>query len=102
MDEVKPLIRFIETHELLKSRPDIATLNTWPQVYENQLAGTIKVIEYSAYQALLEKLEIARVFIEKITTNLPHPSETELQSIILGNFINWQKLEAKSVLEAIK
>lgn len=52
----KPLVRWIETHEIMKGRINSHGEQSWPQVYETDLGHTIKVIEYSAFQEAQTKL----------------------------------------------
>ena len=50
----KPIIRFIETHEIMKGKKNQYGDQSWPQVYETELGHTIKVIDYQSYQRLLD------------------------------------------------
>jgi hypothetical protein len=60
---MKPREFWIETHESLKKFPPYETHRPkpWPQVYETDVVpGTIKVIEYSAFEKLQAELEMYR------------------------------------------
>jgi len=47
----KPREFWIETHETIRGQKNREGFQSWPQVYETQMPNTIRVIEYSVYEA---------------------------------------------------
>lgn len=97
-DSVDAMIEIVKERDKLKSQLSAAQAEIKRLSDYNGMRGRALDSLSKELDAKDEVIKILREGLECLVKALPHPTEIESQLLVLGDFINWQKLKAREAL----